>query len=104
VSAPSWDARGQGSLGLDKGRIDATMRLALSRALTDDLLGDSGARRELADASGRLAIPLRVQGSVERPRLTPDPKFTVAVARAVLGAGAGDALGRFLGSRRRRER
>ena len=108
LAATSWEAHGEGTLALD-GALEATVRLALSPALTDDLLGqEPRARAALVDSSGRLAIPLRVHGPVRKPRVTPDPAFAGTVARALIGGGlgdvAGDVLERLLGPRRRRER
>ncbi len=108
LAAPSYDARGAGSLGLD-GTIDAELRLSASPALTDDVLGHSKARPFLVDDGGRLTIPLRVRGPLLHPAVTPDPRFTATVARALLGgADVGEAanslLERLLGGRRRRGR
>jgi uncharacterized protein involved in outer membrane biogenesis len=106
LAATSWEARGEGSLGLD-GDVDASVRLVGSPALTEDVLGqDPRARVALVDSSGRLTVPLRVRGPVRRPRVTPDPAFAAEVARGVLGRGlgeaAGDVLERLLGGRRKR--
>jgi uncharacterized protein involved in outer membrane biogenesis len=106
LAAASWEGRGGGSLGLD-GDLDATLRLSLSPALTDDILGESRARALLVDASGRLAIPLRARGPVRRPRVTPDPAFAGTAARALLGGtglgeAAGSALERLLGGGKRK--
>ena len=108
LAAPSYEARGEGSLGLD-GDLDATHQLVASPALTDDLLGQSKARPVLVDASGRLAIPLRARGPVGRPHVSPDPAFAATVARALLGgSGAGEAAGdlleRLFGGKRKRDR
>ena len=108
LAAPSYEARGEGSLGLD-GDLDATLQLVASPALTDDLLGQSKARPVLVDASGRLAIPLRARGPVGRPHVSPDPVFAATVARALLGgSGAGEAAGdlleRLFGGKRKRDR
>jgi len=108
LAAPSWDARGAGSLGLD-GDLDAQLGLSASAALTDDVLGHSAARPFLVGGDGRLGIPLRVRGPLGAPRVSPDPRFAATVARALLGGSdAGEAAGglleRLLGGRRRRER
>ena len=108
LAAPSYEARGEGSLGRD-GDLDATLQLVASPALTDDLLGQSKARPVLVDASGRLAIPLRARGPVGRPHVSPDPAFAATVARALLGgSGAGEAAGdlleRLFGGKRKRDR
>ncbi|HUE30327.1 MAG TPA: AsmA-like C-terminal region-containing protein, partial [Verrucomicrobiae bacterium] len=108
LAAPSYEAHGEGSLGLD-GDLDATLQLVASPALTDDLLGQSKARPVLVDTSGRLAIPLRVRGPVGRPHVTPDPAFAATVARALLGGSeagqaAGDLIERLFGGKRKRDR
>lgn len=108
LAAPSYEARGDGSLGLD-GDVDAAVRLAASPALTQDLLGqDARARAVLVDARGQLTVPLLVRGPVRHPRVTPDPAFAGTVARGLIGGGlgeaAGDVLERLLGGRRGRER
>jgi uncharacterized protein involved in outer membrane biogenesis len=108
LAAPSYDAHGEGTLGLD-GDVDATLRLAAGPALTDDILGQSQARAVLVDARGQLAIPLRVRGPLRHPRVTPDPAFAATAASALLGgSGLGEAAGgvieRFLGGKRRRAR
>src|SRR5207247_11212888 len=108
LAAPSYEARGEGSLGLD-GDLDATLRLIASPALTDDVLGQSKARPVLVDASGRLTIPLRARGPVGRPHVSPDPEFAATVARALIGgSGVGEAAGghlaRLIGGRRWRAR
>jgi AsmA-like protein len=95
LEATSYEARGEGTLGLD-GTIDVTVRLAASSALTDDVLGDSRARPALVDTRGRLTIPFRVHGSVRRPRVTPDPQFAASVARGLLGGSLGDVAGEAL--------
>jgi uncharacterized protein involved in outer membrane biogenesis len=108
LAAPSYDAHGEGSFGLD-GDVEATLRLAAGRALTDDILGQSHARAALVDARGQLTIPLRVRGPLNHPQVTPDPAFAATVARALLGGtGLGEAAGgvleRFLGGRRHKSR
>jgi hypothetical protein len=109
LAAPSYDARGSGSLGLD-GDVDASLRLAAGRALTDDVLGQQArARAVLVDERGQLTIPLRVHGPLHHPQVTPDPAFAATVARALLGeTGLGEAasgvLERFLGGKRRQGR
>ena len=108
VVSASYEARGTGSVGLD-GSLDLTLRLIASPALTDDLLGHSRARPALVDAAGRLSVPLRVQGSLRHARVSPDPEFTAAVARRLLGGtdlgeAAGSVLQHLLGGKRRRGR
>src|SRR5438128_3684127 len=108
LAAPSYEARGEGSLGLD-GDLDATLQLVASPELTDDLLGQSKARPVLVDASGRLAIPLRARAPGGRPHVSPDPPCAATVARALLGgSGAGEAAGdlleRLFGGKRKRDR
>ena len=107
LAAPSYDAHGEGSLGLD-GKVDARLRLAAGPALTDDILGQSHARPMLVDARGQLTVPLHVHGPLRHPRVTPDPAFVATAASALLGGkGLGDAVGvleRFLGGKRRRGR
>ena len=106
LAGASYDARGAGSVGLD-GDCDLVLRLSASPQLTDDLLGNSRARPVLVDASGRLTVPLRLRGPLERPHVTPDPSFAASAARAALG-GAGleglaeGVLQRFLGAKRKR--
>lgn len=89
VAAPSYEMRGQGSLSLD-GALDATVRMAASPALTEDLIHDRKVRKYLAGADGRLVIPLRVTGDVRNPRVLPDASFAGSVAAAALG---GKSLG-----------
>jgi AsmA-like C-terminal region len=96
LAAPSYDAHGEGSLGLD-GDVDATVRLAAGPALTDDILGKSQARAALVDARGQLAVPLRVRGPLDHPHVTPDPSFAATAAGALLGGtGLGEAAGSLL--------
>jgi len=95
LAATSWEARGEGTLGLD-GDVDAAVRLAASQGLTDDVLGQLRARATLVDTSGRLTIPLRVRGPVRRPKVTPDPEFAATAARALIGGGLGDVAGDML--------
>jgi hypothetical protein len=106
IAGASYEGTGEGSLGLD-GDLDAVVRLALARALSEDLLGDDRARAALADSSGRIVIPLRVRGPVRRPRVTPDPSFATAAARGLLGGTgleglAGDLVERFLGGKKKK--
>jgi hypothetical protein len=107
VAGASYEARGEGSLGLD-GTLDVVLRLLASSALTEDILGSSRARAALTGADGRLAIPLRVQGNLRRPRVTPSPEFAATAARALIGGGlgevAGDVLERLLGGKTKRAR
>jgi AsmA-like protein len=95
LAAKSWEARGEGSLGLD-GDVDARIQLLASPALTADVLGQSRTRAALVDASGRLSIPLRARGPVRRPEVTPDPAFAATAARALIGKEAGEAAGQLL--------
>jgi hypothetical protein len=108
LAATSYEARGEGSLGLD-GELDATFRLVASPALTDDVLGQSKARPVLVDASDRLTIPLRARGPVRHPQVTPDPAFAATVARALLGGrdlgeAAGSLIDRLFGGKRKKGR
>jgi hypothetical protein len=108
VAGTSYEGTGQGSLGLD-GDIDAVVRLALSRELGEDLLGDDRVRASLVDATGRMVIPLRVRGPVRRPRVTPDPSFASAAARELLGGTglediAGELVDRLLGGKKKQKR
>ena len=107
LAAPSYEARGQGSLGLD-GDLDATLKLLASAPLTEDVLGKSKARPVLVDANGQLAVPLLVRGNVRRPHVTPDPAFAATVARGLLGGkdlgeAASNLLDRLFGGKRKRE-
>jgi hypothetical protein len=106
IAAPSYEARGAGSLGLDS-TVDATLTLSASPALTDDILGHSQARAVLVDASGRLTVPLRVRGPLQHPHVTPDPAFATNVARSLLGGtdleqAAGSLLNRLFGGKKRK--
>ena len=108
LTAPSYEARGQGSLGLD-GDLDATLRLIGSAALTDDVLGKAKARPVLVDAGGQLTVPLLVRGNVRRPHVTPDPAFAATVAKGLLGGrdlgeAADNLIDRLLGGKRKRGR
>jgi uncharacterized protein involved in outer membrane biogenesis len=105
LAAPSYEAHGAGTLGFD-GHLDVTLRLAASPALTDDLVGHSRARAVLVDERGQLTVPLRIEGPLRRPRVTPDPAFAATVARGLLPSGTvGDAVGsaleQLLGGKRR---
>jgi uncharacterized protein involved in outer membrane biogenesis len=105
LAAPSYEAHGAGTLGLD-GNVDVTLRVAASSALTDDLVGHSRARAVLVDARGQLTVPLRIEGPLRHPRVTPDPAFAASVARGLLPSGTvGDAVGsaleQLLGGKRR---
>src|SRR4029077_10038333 len=86
LAAPSYEAHGVGTLGLD-GNVDVTLRVAASSALTDDLVGHSRARGALVDARGQLTVPLRIEGPLRHPRVTPDPAFAASVARGLLPSG-----------------
>jgi hypothetical protein len=108
IAGASYEGSGEGSLGLD-GDIDALVRLAASRALTEDLLSDQRARAALVDSRGQMVIPLRVRGPVRHPRVTPDPSFASAAARGLLGGTgleglAGEVIDRFLGGKKKKER
>ncbi len=108
LAASSFEARGEGSLGLD-GDLDATVRLATSPALTQDLLGQQPrALAALVDTRGQLTVPLQVRGPVRHPRVTPDPSFAATAARALIGGSLGEAAGsvleRLLGKHRKQER
>jgi hypothetical protein len=108
LGATSYEARGEGTLGLD-GELDATLRLLASPALTDDVLGKSKARPVLVGADGRLTIPLRARGPVRRPQVMPDPAFASTVARSLLGGrdlgeAAGSLIDRLFGGKRKKDR
>jgi hypothetical protein len=96
LAAPSYEAQGAGTLAL-AGEVDVGLRLAASPALTDDIMGRSRARPVLVDHRGRLTIPLRIHGPLQRPRVTPDPAFAATVARSLLsGSGLGEVAGSVL--------
>lgn len=99
---PSYEAGGKGTLGRD-GQLDALVWVSPSEALAEDLLGGSDLRAALADAHGRVTIPLRVRGPLAHPRVTPDGSFLSAAARNVLRGtgleGLGDALDGLLGGK-----
>ena len=61
----------------------------------------------LVDARGQLTVPLRVEGPLQHPQVTPEPEFAATVARALLPAGGvgeavGSALEQLLGGKHRR--
>lgn len=108
VAGESYEGTGEGSLGFD-GDIDAVVRLAASRELTEDILGDDRARAALVDSRGQMVVPLRVRGPVRRPRVTPDPSFATTAARGFLGGSgleglAGDVIDRFFGGKKKKDR
>jgi len=103
--APSYEAHGAGTLDLD-GNVDVALQVTASPALTDDLVGHSHARAVLVDTRGRLTVPLRIEGPLRHPRVTPDPAFVATVARGLLPSGTvgeavGNALEQFLGGKHR---
>ncbi|GEM_PF-1718569 len=96
VAGPSFELRGGGDVSAD-GTLALAVRLAASPALTTDLLGKSAAARALlADASGRLVVPLRITGPARRPTVAPAPEFVTAVTRGLVPPDLGEAAGSLL--------
>jgi uncharacterized protein YhdP len=96
VAGESFELRGDGDVEADA-ELTLTLRLAASPALTSDLLGRSGtARALLADASGRLVIPLRVTGPARHPTVVPAPEFVANATRGLVPPDLGKAAGSLL--------
>jgi hypothetical protein len=83
VDAPSYAARGSGSLVAD-GDIDLPITLSGSQALTEDVLGRAAERSVLIDERGRLTVPLALRGPTRHPHVRVAPAFTEAIARQFL--------------------
>jgi uncharacterized protein involved in outer membrane biogenesis len=92
-----YRARGTGTIGMD-GTLSLGVRLTLSTQLTEDLVGRGG----LAVVSGASpgvdpTIPLRLDGTVEHPRIRATSAWSRAVIRRTFGGGGmGDLLERLL--------
>ncbi len=96
VAGPSFELRGGGDVSAD-GTLALAVQLAASPALTTDLLGKSAtARALLADASGRLVVPLRITGPARRPTVAPAPEFVTTVTRGLVPPDLGEAAGSLL--------
>jgi hypothetical protein len=97
VRADAYRADGGGTVSVD-GRLALGLRLALSPRLTRDLLGDGGFAAIVGAAPGQgLVVPLRLEGTVERPRVRATPQWSRALIRRTLGgSGMGDLLERLL--------
>ena len=89
---------GGGTIGLD-GRVAMQTEFKTSAALATSLVGVASPTKYLLDRSGRLVIPVRIDGQVTDLRVRPDDKYLGdAIARAALGSAA-DAIGGLLGTR-----
>jgi hypothetical protein len=93
----AYRAAARGFVSVD-GRLGLGIRLTLSDALTQDLVGRSGLAAAVGAVPGRgLAVPLRLEGTVVHPRLRARPEWSRALIRRTLGgSGMGDLLERLL--------
>jgi hypothetical protein len=91
--ARDYAIRGQGTTTLD-GKVDFSATLSTSDALTRDIVADVKEARYLADAQGRLTLPVRIAGTPPALRATPDPTAVAnALARGLVDKGVGALLG-----------
>jgi hypothetical protein len=96
VAGESFELRGGGDVGADA-ELALALSLAASPALTSELLGRSGtARALLADASGRLVVPLRITGPARHPTVAPAPEFVANATRGLVPPDLGEAAGSLL--------
>jgi hypothetical protein len=97
VRGGGYRATGRGSVSVD-GRLALGVRLALSAGLTRNLLGRGGLAALVGATPGTgLVIPLRLEGTVEHPKLRTRPEWSRALIRRTLGgSGMGDLLERLL--------
>jgi len=93
----AYRAAARGFVSVD-GRLGLGVRLTLSDALTQDLVGRSGLAAAVGAVPGRgLAVPLRLEGTVVHPRVRARPEWSRALMRRALGgSGMGDLLERLL--------
>jgi len=93
----AYRAAVRGTVSVD-GRLGLAMQVALSAALTEDLLGRGGLAAVIGAQPGRgLTVPLRLEGTVRHPRVRARPEWSRALIRRTLGgSGMGDLLERLL--------
>ena len=70
--------------------------MTASPALTTEIVGRGRTRAALLGDGDRLVIPLRVQGTVQHPHVSPTPEFSARVARALIGGDLGERAGDLL--------
>jgi len=96
LEAQDFGLEGGGTVGLD-GRVDLKTIFMTSAALGTSLVGVASPTRYLLDRSGRLAVPVNIEGQIAAPKVRPDNKFVAdAVARAAVGT-VSSVVGGLLG-------
>jgi hypothetical protein len=92
-----YHATGHGTVSVD-GRLALGVRLALSAALTEDLLGRGGLAAVVGATPGReLVVPLQLEGTIQHPRIRTSPEWSRALIRRTLGgSGMGELLEHLL--------
>jgi uncharacterized protein involved in outer membrane biogenesis len=93
LRALDYAVSGKGGIGLD-GSVDISAVLALSEKFSSDVVASMAVAGSLADATGRLRLPFRLQGPLSAGRVQPDLGF---VAQSVQRAAVQGFLGRALG-------
>ncbi len=89
MTGPDVSGTAQGSVGLDRS-LAYEGRVVLGPTIVK-ALGNAG--RYVADSSGSLALPFRVNGTVAAPGVAIDQDFVVSLGRRILAREAGDRLG-----------
>jgi hypothetical protein len=85
LAGDGYRAAGRGSVSLN-GRLALAVDLGLSPALTRDLLGRGSLAAVMGAApDGGLTVPLRIEGTVEQPRVRASPQWSRALLRRTLG-------------------
>jgi hypothetical protein len=91
--------RGGGTVGLD-GSLALSTEFTSSPALATSLVGAARPTRYLLDRSGRLVVPVRIEGTLTEPSVKPDSRFIAdAVTRAAVGTATSAITGLLGGGR-----
>ena len=94
-----------GSIALG-GVLLGVVQMELGSYLKEQAIAQERSRFSFGCTRGQLTVPLRIEGPLRHPRVTPDPAFAASVARGLLPSGTvGDAVGsaleQLLGGKRR---
>ena len=97
--SPDLGINGKGSIGLDLS-IGMDVGVALSQAVSADLIAKTARLKSLANGRGELALELRVGGTLQKPAIGLDPNMLKRVAEDALKKKGSDLLRQLLDRRK----
>ena len=68
---PSYIFHGSGTIDLDQ-NLNYTAKFILKKNISNNLVGNSDARKELVNSKGQIVIPLKITGKLDSPDVKPD--------------------------------